>query len=308
MNGRTAGLRLAAPAKVNLYLRVLGRRNDGYHLIDSVIAFAVEADVLTVTPDEEIGLEIDGPFAAALDNGSNNLVLRAARALSENAKVPDGAAIRLTKNLPIAAGIGGGSADAAATLRLLAQHWLLDMDRTVFERIALSLGADVPACLDGKTLRAAGIGELLEAAPALPPMEIVLVNNGRPVNTASVFSAHAGTFSEPAPAPLRFDDAASVARWYGALGNDLLDPACRIEPSIGDVLAALEAEYGCLLARLSGSGSTCFAIFETTGAASAAASRLSAAHPDWWIRASRFRDRPAVIEDAGPYSSKVAPA
>ncbi len=310
MNDRaaTAGLRLAAPAKVNLYLRVLARRDDGYHLIDSVIAFAVEADVLTVTPADELGLEIDGPFAAALDDDSDNLVLRAAHALSETAAVPDGAAIRLTKNLPVAAGIGGGSADAAATLRLLAQLWRLDMDRTVLARIALSLGADVPACLDGQTLRAAGIGERLEAAPALPPMEIVLVNNGRPVDTASVFSAHTGAFSEPAPAPLRFDDAASAARWYGALGNDLLDPACLIEPSIGDVLAALEAENGRLLARLSGSGSTCFAIFETRDAASAAAARLSEAHPGWWIRASRFRDRPSSIEDAGPYCSNVAPA
>ncbi len=303
-----AGLRLAAPAKVNLYLRVLGQRDDGYHLIDSVIAFAVEADVLTVTPADEIRLEIDGPFAAALDDDSDNLVLRAAHALSETAAMHNGAAMRLTKNLPVSAGIGGGSADAAAALRLLAQLWRLDTDRAALERIALSLGADVPACLDGNTLRAAGIGERLETAPALPPMEIVLVNNGRLVDTASVFSAHTGAFSEPAPAPIRFDDAASVARWYGALGNDLLDPACRIEPSIGDVLAALEAENGSLLARLSGSGSTCFAIFETTGAASAAASRLSAAHPDWWIRASRFRDRPAVIEDAGPYGSNMPPA
>ena len=139
-------------------------------------------------------------------------------------------------------------------------------------------------------------------------MEIVLVNNGHPVDTAAVFSAYTGAFSEPAPAPLRFDDAASAARWYGALGNDLLDPACRIEPSIPDVLAALEAENGCLLARLSGSGSTCFAIFDTRDAASAAASRLSEAHPGWWIRASRFRDRPAAIEDAGPYSSNAVPA
>ena len=300
MNGRAAGLRLAAPAKINLYLRVLARRDDGYHLIDTVIAFAVEADVLTATPADDIGLQIDGPFAPALDDSSDNLVLRAAHALSETAEVSEGVAIRLTKNLPVAAGIGGGSADAAATLRLLMELWRLDMNRDVLEHIAITLGADVPACLSGETLRAAGIGEQLEVSPALPPMEIVLVNNGRPMNTASVFRAHSGIFSEPAPAPPRFEDAASAAHWYGALGNDLLDPACRTEPSIRDALASLEAEDGCLLARLSGSGPTCFAIFETRDAASTAASRLSKAHPDWWIRASRFRDRPATIEDTGP--------
>lgn len=308
MNDWAAGLCLAAPAKVNLYLRILAQRDDGYHLIDSVIAFAVEADFLAVTPADDITLEIDGSFAATLDDGFDNLVLRAAYALSETTEVSDGAVIRLTKNLPVAAGIGGGSADAAATLRLLVRFWRLDVDREALEHIALSLGADVPACLSGETLRAEGIGERLEVAPALPPMEIVLVNNGRPMDTASVFSAHSGAFSEPAPTPLQFVDAASAARWYGALGNDLLDPACRTEPSIRDTLAALEAEDSCLLAQLSGSGSTCFAIFETRDAASAAASRLSEDHPGWWVRASRFRDRPATIGLAGPHSSQMAPA
>ena len=310
MNDRaaTAGMRLAAPAKINLYLRVLARRDDGYHLIDSVIAFAEEADILTASPADEIRLDIDGPLAAALFDSSDNLVLRAARALSETAAVPGGAAMTLTKNLPVAAGIGGGSADAAAALRLLSRLWHLDVDRAALGRIALSLGADVPACLDGGTLRATGAGEKLERVPTLPPMEIVLVNNGRPVETAAVFSAHGGAFSEPAPAPRHFDDAVSAARWYGALGNDLLDPACRIEPSIPNVLAALEAEDGCLLAQLSGSGATCFAIFETRDASSAAALRLSEAHPDWWVRASRFRSRSAAIEDARPNGSRAPPA
>jgi 4-diphosphocytidyl-2-C-methyl-D-erythritol kinase len=206
----------------------------------------------------------------------------------------------LTKNLPVASGIGGGSADAAATLRLLARLWRLDVDGAALARIALALGADVPACLDGSTLRATGIGELLEPAPALPAMAIVLVNNGRAVDTAAVFRARAGAFSTPAPPPVRFDDAPAAASWLGNLGNDLLDPACRIEPSIPEVLAALGAEDGCLLARLSGSGPTCFAIFDAPDAAAAAARRLSAAHPGWWVRTSRFRDRPADIEEIGP--------
>ena len=149
-------------------------------------------------------------------------------------------------------------------------------------------------------MRVGGIGELLEPVPALPPIEIVLVNSGRPVETAAVFRARAGPFSAPAPAPVRFEDAASVARWLGALGNDLSPAARRIEPSIDDVLVALEAEGGCLLARLSGSGATCFALFETTDEATGAASRLSQAHPHWWVRAGRLRDAPPEIEEIGP--------
>ncbi len=302
MNDRAApaGLSLTAPAKVNLYLRVLDRRDDGYHRIDSVIAFAAVGDILTASPADRIALEIDGPFAAALGGGSDNLVLSAAHALAEEAGIRHGATLSLTKNLPVAAGLGGGSADAAATLRLLARLWRLDIGPAALRRIALSLGADVPACLDGRTSRAGGIGEVLEPVPALPPMAIVLVNNGCPVETAAVYRARTGPFSAPAPPPVRFADAVTAARWLGALGNDLSDAARRIEPSISDALAAIEAEDGCLLARLSGSGATCFALFETAAAANAAASRLSAAHPGWWVRPSRFLDQPAAIEEVRP--------
>ena len=302
MNDRRAraGLRLTAPAKVNLYLRVLDRRDDGYHRIDSVIAFAAVGDIVTAFPADPIALEIDGPFAAALGGGSDNLVLRAAHALAEEAGIGHGAALSLTKNLPVAAGIGGGSADAAATLRLLTRLWRLDIDPAALRRIALSLGADVPACLDGRTSRAGGIGDVLEPVPALPAMAIVLVNTGCPVETAAVYGARTGPFSGPAPPPARFADVVSAARWFGALGNDLSDAARRIEPSISDTLAAIEAEDGCLLARLSGSGATCFAVFETAAAANAAASRLSHAHPGWWVRPSRFLDRPAAIEEVRP--------
>lgn len=299
MSGRAgpAALRLAAPAKLNLYLRVLGRRDDGYHLIDSLIAFAAECDVVTVAPAEAISLRIDGPFAAALTGGKDNLVSRAAHALADTAAVRHGAAISLTKNLPVAAGIGGGSADAAATLRLLDRLWRLDFGADGLSPIALSLGADVPACLDGRVLRAGGIGEVIEPAPPLPPVAVVLVNSGRPVETAAVFRARTGAFSEPAPASAHFGNAASAARWLGALGNDLLVPARRMEPSIADALAALAAEDGCLSAHLSGTGATCFALFEKPDAATAAAFRLSEKHSGWWIRASQFRDRPAAIEE-----------
>jgi 4-diphosphocytidyl-2-C-methyl-D-erythritol kinase len=291
-------LRLDAPAKINLYLRVLSRRSDGYHSIDSVFAFADAADVLTAAPAHEISLTIDGPNARALQGEADNLVLRAAHAVARMMAVPSGAKLTLTKNLPIAAGIGGGSGDAAATLRLVSELWGLDPDRADLAAMALSLGADVPACLAGETVRVTGIGETLEPVPALPPLEIVLVNNGCPVETASVFKALNGAYSEPAPRRLRFADAASTARICAALGNDLLGAACRIEPSIRDVLAALEAENGCLLAQLSGSGPTCFAIFDTAENSMNAASRLSRDHPDWWVRASRFRDGPAAIEPA----------
>jgi 4-diphosphocytidyl-2-C-methyl-D-erythritol kinase len=299
----TAGLRLSAPAKINLYLRIVGRRDDEYHLIDSLIAFADVGDVVAATVSDSIDLAVDGPFAPSLGGGPDNLVLRAAHALSEEAPGHPGAALRLTKTLPVASGIGGGSADAAATLRLLVRLWRLDIAPGRLAAIALSLGADVPACLDGRTLRAGGIGDVIEPALPPPPMGLVLVNPGKAVETAAVFAARTGPFSPPAPPAGRMDDVASLARWCGTLGNDLHEAAARIEPSISDVLEALDADSGCRLARLSGSGATCFGLFDTPARANDAARRLSEAHPGWWVRSGRFLDAPPSIERIGPTES-----
>lgn len=259
-------------AKVNLYLHVTGRRADGYHLLDSLAVFAAAGDRLTAEAAGELSLAIEGLFAAALEGG-DNLVLRAARRLDP----ARGAALRLTKNLPVASGIGGGSADAAATLRLLSRLWKCPVPAGA----ALSLGADVAVCLVSAPARMQGVGEVLLEAPRLPPFGMVLVNPGMPVATPAVFAAREGGFSPPAILPAGWADAASMARDLATLRNDLEPPAIRLCPPIGDVLAAIRATQGCLLARMSGSGATCFGIFASPAAAEEASALL--AHPGWWV-------------------------
>jgi len=261
------------PAKVNLYLHVTGKRPDGYHLLDSLAVFPAIGDVLSVEPAETLSLAITGPFGATLAAEPDNLVLRAARLLNPNG----GAALKLEKNLPVASGIGGGSADAAAALRLLAMHWKL---KTPLHDLAASLGADIPVCLASRATRMSGIGEILRPAPALPPFGIVLVNPGVAVATPAVFRARAGTFSPEADLPESWVTAAAMVETLAKLTNDLEPPAIALAPVIGDVLAALRALPNCLLARMSGSGATCFAIFATASEAATAAALIT--QPGWW--------------------------
>jgi 4-diphosphocytidyl-2-C-methyl-D-erythritol kinase len=262
-----------ACAKVNLYLHVLGRRPDGYHTLDSLVVFAGAADLLHGTAADTMSLTFGGPFGAVLAAEADNLVLRAARAMGHVA----GARLTLEKHLPVASGIGGGSADAAAALRLLPRLWGC---APASPSLALSLGADVPVCLASLPCRMAGIGEVLAPAPALPPFGIALVNPGVAVATAAVFRARAGAFSNPAALPDRWDSAAAMAADLAALRNDLEPPAIAVCPAIADVLAALRATPGCLLARMSGSGATCYGLYETTECAESAAALC--ARPGWW--------------------------
>ena len=346
-----------APAKVNLYLHVTGRRGAGYHLLDSLVVFADVGDLLEAEPDEGLRLEIAGPFAAALnpharphparcasrplppggrgdrslpaplapsgrasplplaeeaaapsaagegaapsaagegaadEGAAPNLVLRAARALSARTGSTAGARLRLTKTLPVASGIGGGSSDAAATLRLLARLWRIDLSDADLAAIALTLGADVPACLAARPLRMGGVGEILAPAPSLPECGLVLLNPGAPVATADVFRARTGAFSPPASLPRGWADAPAMAASLAALRNDLQPPAVRLSPPIGATLAALAATPDCLLARMSGSGATCFGLFPSAAAASRAAALL--AHPGWWSWGGALR-KPAT--------------
>jgi 4-diphosphocytidyl-2-C-methyl-D-erythritol kinase len=282
-------VRRAAPAKLNLYLHVVGRRADGYHLLDSLVAFADVADVVTAQPAPALSLEITGPFAGALrDDPSENLVWRAATALAERAGIAPKAALMLEKNLPVASGIGGGSSDAAAALKALGELWRLDLGERPFQSLGASLGADVPVCLFGEPAWIGGIGEAVAPAPSLPPCSVVLANPGLSLATPAVFKARTGGFSEPA----RFDaapaDAAALARLVETRRNDLTAPALALAPGISQVLGALEAEPGALVARMSGSGATCFALFADGSAAQAAAQRLSAIHPGWWVAAGKL--------------------
>jgi len=270
-----------APAKVNLFLHVLGRRPDGYHLLDSLAVFPAVGDTLRAAPAEALSLALEGPFGGALRAVPDNLVLRAARGLAELAGVRGGARLTLVKTLPVASGIGGGSADAAAALRLLGRLWGVAPAAEALRALALRLGADVPVCLTGRPARMGGVGDMLSPAPDLPACGLVLVNPGVAVSTPDVFRARSGRFSAPAALPSGWLDAVAMARDLAALGNDLEPPAVTLCPVIGTVLAALRAAPGCLLARMSGSGATCFGLFADAVAAAAAAEGVR--RPGWWV-------------------------
>jgi 4-diphosphocytidyl-2-C-methyl-D-erythritol kinase len=293
MTGQTEGLVPAklgaatdalgfAPAKINLSLRVTGRRTDGYHLLDSLVVFAEVGDQLSVRPTDTLSLTISGPFAANLNGESDNLVLRAARALAAEAGIAPRGALTLDKALPIASGIGGGSSDAAAALRLLDHAWNLETPAEVMQRIAVTLGADVPVCLDRLAMRMRGIGEKLTPVPALPSLGLVLANPGSAVATAAIFRARDGmAFSPEAGELLGWVNLDALVAELAGEPNDLESAAINLEPSIGAVLTALRALPGCRLARMSGSGATCFALFADPEAAAAAAARL---RPEAWWR------------------------
>jgi 4-diphosphocytidyl-2-C-methyl-D-erythritol kinase len=293
-------LRIAAPAKLNLYLHVVGRRDDGYHLLDSLVAFAAVGDELTIAPAPELSLTIDGPFGGALAADADNLVLRAARALAAAAGRAPTAAIRLTKRLPVASGIGGGSADAAATLRGLHRLWKLDLAERQLAGVGLELGADVPVCLAGRPSFFGGIGEAIAPAGPLPAVHLVLVNPGMPLPTAAVFKARAAgpegrRYSEPARWSAAPADAVALAGALAKRRNDLAEAAVGLVPEIGEVVAMLQQQAACLLARLSGSGATCFGLFGSRGEARGAAAQIAAARPGWWVVATALTAAPAEI-------------
>lgn len=272
-----AVIEVFAPAKINLTLHVTGQRADGYHLLDSLVVFAGIGDTVAVEPANDLTLTVDGPQAAGLADEADNLVLRAARLLGPG----PGAAIRLTKRLPVASGIGGGSADAAAALKALARLWSVGMPH---DRETLALGADVPACLAGHALRMRGIGDDLLPVRSLPEMDIVLVNPRVPVPTPEVFRRLERKDNPPMATDLPdWPDAARFAEWLSMQRNDLLAPAMTTAPVINEVLAALR-RTDCLFAGMSGSGATCFALYPPDGGAAGSAVKagLNAAHPDWW--------------------------
>lgn len=276
-----------APAKVNLHLHVVGRRPDGYHLLDSLVAFADAADRLSIEPSETFSLRVTGPFATGLMAEPDNLVLRAGRALAEAMGVTPKGALTLDKRLPVASGIGGGSSDAAAALRLLARVWEVQPKPDVISAICQRLGADVPVCLYRQAARMGGIGEIIDPVPALPPAGLVLVNPGVAVATPAVFKARTGAFSVAADLPdTGWADAGAMAATLRRLSNDLQAPAIGLVPVIGDVLARLQATPGCLLARMSGSGATCFGLFGSSEAAAQAARDLD--QPGWWAWGGGF--------------------
>jgi 4-diphosphocytidyl-2-C-methyl-D-erythritol kinase len=294
-----------APAKVNLTLRVLGARPDGYHELESLVVFAAAGDALGFAPGKNLALTVRGPTAAAAGDLAENLVLKAARALAERVEGLKLGRFVLSKRLPVAAGLGGGSTDAAAALRLLARHNHIAPDDERLMATARATGADVPVCLDPRPRVMRGIGEVLSQPLTLPALPALLINPRVSVATKDVFAAlKAGPVGEHRPAslleelaggseikqgPSRDDLIAFVSRH----GNDLEAPAIALHPAIAQALAGLHALPGCRLARMSGSGASCFGLFDSSRAAAAAVRALRAAHPHWWIRPTVLGDRRA---------------
>jgi 4-diphosphocytidyl-2-C-methyl-D-erythritol kinase len=288
---RSLSLVEPAPAKVNLTLRVIGRRPDGYHELESLVAFARAGDRVDFAPGDALALDVAGPFAAAAGNLADNLVLKAARELKRRAPALALGRFALTKELPVAAGLGGGSADAAAALRLIARANALALDDPRLADAARASGADVPVCLDPRARVMRGIGEVLSAPLDLPPLPAVLVNPGVPLATKDVFAAFARL--GPPKGAAAFDGAAvsgtSVETALAALArgsNDLETAAVALCPAVADALATLRATPGCRLARMSGSGATCFGLYANGSAAATAAQAIAGGHPTWWVRAT----------------------
>lgn len=292
----TAPLTETARAKINLTLRVIGRRPDGYHELESLVVFADLADRLSLRPAADTALTVSGPFASASGAAADNLVLKAVAALGKTVTGLKAGQFQLEKNIPVAAGIGGGSADAAAALRLLARLNGLARDDARLMTAALQVGADVPVCLEQRACLMAGVGERLSPPLDLPILPAVLVNPGVALSTRDVFSAygaHSANSAKSCGASAQGDmprDRTALIEWLKSRDNNLTAAAIACAPVVGEVLAALSALPGVQLARMSGSGATCFALFATVGEAEMAARRLKAAHPVWWTGVTNLAD------------------
>lgn len=273
-----------APAKINLYLHVTAKRNDGYHLIESLVTFVDCGDHISVAPSNKLELTIKGPFSNDLTSNNDNLVIKAAMLLADFAGIKAKANILITKELPIASGIGGGSADAAATLHALTQLWGISVSTKDLHILAKKLGADVPVCLKAVTSIITGVGENIMPITQLPKLWAILVNPMISVSTAEVFANYHNEFSNPQPYTDKPKNAKELANSLSKFRNDLTSAALLVAPTIENVLSAVEATHNQLLTRLSGSGATCFALFRTKSDAISAARSLHAKYPLWWIK------------------------
>ena len=293
-----SALRVAAPAKLNLYLHVTGKRADGYHLLDGLVAFVDVHDTLLIRPGSTLRFAVDGPFADKLGDSRSNLVVRAARALSDATDYEPAVELVLTKRLPVASGIGGGSADAAACLRGLARFWGLDPAGTTVGQIAVSLGSDIPVCVTGHAAFIGDIGTRIDPAPSLPPTWVVLANPGIGLPTPDVYRARQGGFTQEMRFPEALSNAAELAECLRTRRNDLTDAAVGLVPEIAAVLGAIGETDKCLLARMSGSGATCFGLYPNLGSAERGAAALREAHPAWWVASGRLLDDTSELAPA----------
>lgn len=280
-----------APAKLNLYLHVTKRLSNGYHALDSLVAFADIGDTITIEPADHFQFSVTGPFSGALqesdlDSGPNstNLIVKAVRELATLTKQQPNVSITLTKNLPCGGGIGGGSSDAATTLWALSDMWGITKDSSELKNLLLSLGADVPVCFSGNTSRIKGIGDVFEPAPFLPETPIVILYPGKPCSTPNVFQRFSGDLREYIALPASFNTQDELVDFLSRCDNDLQAAAGLLVPEIHNALSQLDAHDNCQLARMSGSGSCCFGIFADEIAAQTAAHEISEENPDWWVQ------------------------
>ena len=284
-------MQVLAPAKINLALHVTGQRADGYHLLDSLVTFTEFGDLLSIEAGEGLSLTLSGDRSVGLNADGDNLVLRAANLLREHVSRPElGASVHLEKILPVASGIGGGSADAAATLIGLNNLWDLNLNLTTLQELALPLGADIPMCLAGTPARVRGKGELIEPI-ALNSLALVLLNPGVAVSTPQTFQSLHQKNNAPLDDPMSLVGASSreVARYLSQQRNDLQPAAMEIAPAIGECLDVLERQESCLVARMSGSGATCFGLFGSIEAAETTAADIRQAFPQWWVVATKTK-------------------
>lgn len=280
-------IRLTAAAKLNLFLHVTGKRTDGYHLLESLVAFTEFGDELTIEPAETLILDITGPFAGTLENGGENLVMKAARLLQSHTGCAQGAHISLQKNIPVGAGLGGGSSDAAAALLGLKKLWGSAISDAGLQILALKLGSDVPVCLLRQPAWMQGMGEILAPVDFHNALWVVLVNPRISLPTAEVFRRFSGSFASACPAPENFYSRNDLFTYIAPKHNMLEAAATALVPAIGDVLAAIGATE-CKLARMSGSGATCFGIYDNEISARQAAREIQRKHPNWWAVATRI--------------------
>jgi len=282
-----------ARAKINLDLLITGRREGGYHILDSLVVFADYGDEISVRPSPDLGHElslgITGPFAAELIGLKDNIILKAARKLQKKFNILDGAQITLVKNLPVSSGIGGGSADAAAAIHALMELWQISDKKPGLDELLLSLGADVPVCFASKTTQMTGVGEGLDPITIDFPLYLCMVNPGTPVATAEIFKARAmrdRVFSNPRKLSKAIASPRELLEILSASGNDLEPDACAIEPAINTVIDQIRARNECLFAGMSGSGATCFGLFLSNDAARSAVGNIQYAFPHWWVKAA----------------------
>lgn len=283
-----------APAKINLYLHITGRRADGYHFLDSLVAFTNIGDTMRLEPTDQFDFVIEGPMAAALKghDPESNLAVRAVRMLAETLNKPLRFKLTLVKNLPVASGIGGGSTDAAAALRLMAAHEKLSPNAPILQEIAASLGQDIPCCLAAETCYFRDIGNVTDAGPALPLTHIVMVNPNKALPTPAVYKARTGGFDPIARLETRAQTSEELAVALKTRTNSLAAAAISLCPEIQTVLHAIGEQERCLLSRMSGSGATCFGLFPDRSGAKKAANTLLQTHPEWWVVPAFFPQLP----------------